>query len=625
MPPSNFEQMGLHYVNMVSLTFFLSQAWQWVADTGVNLVIILVLALLVPRAGRFAERRIEHNVKESVDEDQGKTHLAFAGVAIYVAQIVAYFLLSIWFLQEIGFSLAGAAIPATVVSAAIGFGAQSIIADFLAGFFVLTEKQYGVGDWVRFVGNGVEVEGTVIQVTMRATQIRTLKQETVIVPNSTARVSINTSNFWSRAVIVMPVPLLGSSSPADAADRAEAATRRALEREEIAEDLIGELEVQPAVEVTPPATVGMPWTVDMRFMVQVEAGTQWQVERTVRMSILEEFWDEYGSATTVTGTLTDSVLRSAEAAAPPEQTVAAHRAAVDASAPADKTDDRPVAERPPRDADEDLPAEHSTVPAGYETPSGKDPAADQGGAGLTTEDSEAKTVKSEAVTDADDDGHPATVVMGSTAAGATKIAGPARDETVPDAEEEEKEEEDPSSLTGWRRTITWGGNMRLSTAFLLLGLLVLLVLRLLTASAETADGERVSGPLAPRPISIGDTSAEEDLEPAEEPQQQQQQPVTPTEQDQIPATPAPTLGTPNPNAPGEQPTPTNSPNAPQQPQQDSPGIQQTQPQGSPAPQEQTATQQQTEPMSPSAGTNQNYFGGTGGGAGAGAESETGLQ
>lgn len=607
---------------MVSLSFFLSQAWQWVADTGINLAIILVLALLVPRAGRFAERRIERNVKESVDEEQGKTHLAFAGVAIYVAQIIAFFLLSIWFLQEIGFSLAGAAIPATVVSAAIGFGAQSIIADFLAGFFVLTEKQYGVGDWVRFVGNGVEVEGTVIQVTMRATQIRTLKQETVIIPNSTARVSINTSNFWSRAVIVMPVPLLGSSSPAEAADRAEAATRRALEREEIADDLIGELEVQPAVEVTPPATVGMPWTVDMRFMVQVEAGTQWQVERAVRMSILEEFWDEYGSATTVTGTLTDTVLRSAEAAAPPEHT-ATHRAAVDDA----DADARPSAGQPPRDDEEDLPAEHSTVPAGYETPSGKDPAAEQGGAGITVEDSEARTVKSASVADADKDADPATVVMGSTAAATTKIAGPARDEQVPDQDADtaaDEKEEDASSLTGWRRTITWGGNMRLSTAFLLLGLLVLLVLRLLMTSAETADGERVSGPLAPRPINVGSTSGEEDLEPVEEPQQQQQ-PVTPTEQNQIPATPTPTLGTPTPNAPGEQQTPTTSPNTPQQPQQNSPGIQQTQPQDSPAQQEQTATQQQTEPMSPTAGTNQNFLGGTGGADGTGAESETGPQ
>ncbi|WP_018022570.1 mechanosensitive ion channel family protein [Corynebacterium doosanense] len=294
------------------LTYLFGQAWAWLADTGINLAIIIACAFLIPRAGRFAERIVEREVTENQDENDTKASLAFAGVGIYVAQIAAYFLLIIAFLQQIGFSLAGAAIPATVVSAAIGFGAQSIIADFLAGFFVLSEKQYGVGDWVRFQGSGVEVEGSVISITMRATTIRTLAQETVTIPNSTAKVCVNTSNFWSRAVIVMPVPLLGSESPTDAVRRAEAATRRALDDEEIAPTLIGELDVHPATAITPPTTVGMPWTMDMRFMVQVEAGSQWLVERAVRLSILREFWDEYGSATTMTGDLNDRVITTEE-------------------------------------------------------------------------------------------------------------------------------------------------------------------------------------------------------------------------------------------------------------------------------------------------------------------------
>lgn len=294
------------------LTYLLGQAWAWLADTGINLAIIIACAFLIPRAGRFAERIVEREVTENQDENDTKASLAFAGVGIYVAQIIGYFILVMAFLQQIGFSLAGAAIPATVVSAAIGFGAQSIIADFLAGFFVLSEKQYGVGDWVRFQGSGVEVEGSVISITMRATTIRTLAQETVTIPNSTAKVCVNTSNFWSRAVIVMPVPLLGSESPTDAVRRAEAATRRALDDDEIAPILIGELDVHPATAITPPTTVGMPWTMDMRFMVQVEAGSQWLVERAVRLSILREFWDEYGSATTMTGDLNDRVITTEE-------------------------------------------------------------------------------------------------------------------------------------------------------------------------------------------------------------------------------------------------------------------------------------------------------------------------
>ena len=193
------------------LTYILDNAWQWMVDTGFNLALLVLLAFLVPRFGRLAMRVVEHKVAEE-STDESKAHLAFAGVAIYIAQLIGYFVIFVFILQQLGFSLAGAAIPATAASAAIGLGAQSIIADFLAGFFVLSEKQYGVGDWVRFEGGATTVEGTVIQITMRATHIRTLAEETVIIPNSKAGVSINNSNYWSSAVVVMPIPLLASGS-----------------------------------------------------------------------------------------------------------------------------------------------------------------------------------------------------------------------------------------------------------------------------------------------------------------------------------------------------------------------------------------------------------------------------
>ena len=287
-------------------TYILLEWWHWIADTGINLALLFVLALLVPRAGRFINRYFERQVTRMTDVDEGKSRLALVGVAVYIGEIVAYFLLLIFALQQIGFSLAGAAIPATVVSAAVGFGAQSIIADFLAGFFVLTEKQYGVGDYVSFQGSGVDIEGEVIQITMRATQIRTIEQATVSIPNSTARVCINQSNYWSNAMVVIPVPLLGSRSADEAIARSERAARRALAQPEIAGTVRDELQVHPAVGITPPATVGSPWTVDMRFLVRVDPLAQWMVERAIRVAILDEFWNEYGSATTLDGTLVDA-------------------------------------------------------------------------------------------------------------------------------------------------------------------------------------------------------------------------------------------------------------------------------------------------------------------------------
>lgn len=289
------------------ISFLLYSLWNWITNTGIDLAIILVLGFLIPRFGRIGMRIIKRRVESTADADTTKNQLAFAGVGLYIAQIVAFFMLAIAAMQLFGFSLAGAAIPATIASAAIGLGAQSIVADFLAGFFILTEKQFGVGDWVRFEGNGIIVEGTVIEITMRATKIRTIAQQTVIIPNSTAKVCINNSNSWSRAVVLMPIPMLGSDNITDVIARSEAATRRALTQEIIAPEILGELDVHPAIDVTPPSVVGMPWMVTMRFLVQVTAGNQWLVERAIRTEIISEFWEEYGSATTTSGTLIDSL------------------------------------------------------------------------------------------------------------------------------------------------------------------------------------------------------------------------------------------------------------------------------------------------------------------------------
>ena len=293
----------------MTLDFVLEQIWRWSIERGVDFALLFIGALLVPRAGRLAHRWSQHRSQRIADFDESKSSLAVAGVAIYIAQLIAYFVLFVFFLQQLGFSLVGATIPATAASAAVGLGAQSIIADFLAGFFILSEKQYGIGDWVKFEGNGIEVEGTIIQVTMRATRIRTLNEETIIVPNSTARVCINHSHYWSSAVVVMPVPLLEVKTPWEAVERFQKATQRALEVPEIAEVLKGDLEIHPAVGngINPPQVVGMPWTVNIRAMIMTEAGMQWMVERGIRLSVMEEFWSEYGSAPTINGDLQGEV------------------------------------------------------------------------------------------------------------------------------------------------------------------------------------------------------------------------------------------------------------------------------------------------------------------------------
>ncbi|MHA2788777.1 mechanosensitive ion channel family protein [Corynebacterium sp. S7] len=506
--------------------YLLNAAWTWIADSGLNIAILIVLIFLVPRAGRLANRILEHRIAEKADAEEGKSQLALSGVGVYVIQIIAYFILIVLILQQFGFSLAGAAIPATVVSAAVGFGAQSIIADFLSGFFIITEKQYGVGDWVAFEGTGTKepLEGTVIQFTMRSTQIRTIDQSTVTIPNSTARVAVNRSKYWSRAVVVMPVPLLGSHSSDEALERAERATREALARPEIASELLGELDVHPAVAVSPPSTVGMPWTVDMRFMIQVKAGSQWLVERAIRMSILNEFWDEYGSATTVSGALIEDVHNPKI----PEEVLEVK----DKSEPKDTATDTGTTEA---EADKTT-AAAAAAAATMATAAAAPTTGETGRINLeeSAQDSEAKTEANSEATTEIYSGEPKTELFPAT----TSIEGDGsakgdKDDTdeekssnadseQPDVPEEfdegdgedpavkekSKEEKKEDPKTRFERIITLGGRMRTSTAGLLILLLVLLILRGLTFSS-TANDERVAGVLAPPASSSASETAGE--------------------------------------------------------------------------------------------------------------------
>jgi len=122
--------------------------------------------------------------------------------------VLVYCLTAVLVAQRFGVPLSGFVAPATVVGVALGFGAQRIVQDVLSGFFMVAEHQYGFGDLVRFNVTGVAtpVTGTVEEVTLRITRVRTVDGEVVTTPNGQIVQVINLSRDWARAVIDVPVP-----------------------------------------------------------------------------------------------------------------------------------------------------------------------------------------------------------------------------------------------------------------------------------------------------------------------------------------------------------------------------------------------------------------------------------
>ncbi len=129
---------------------------------------------------------------------QAVSWLATAVVSVAAGAMVA---------ERIGLSLATLIPTATVAGLAVGFGAQQIMQDILSGFFLLAEHQVDVGDLVTISAPGTSqgVSGTVEEVTLRVTRLRTLEGDVVFIPNGEIRQLTNQSAGWARLVIDVPL------------------------------------------------------------------------------------------------------------------------------------------------------------------------------------------------------------------------------------------------------------------------------------------------------------------------------------------------------------------------------------------------------------------------------------
>lgn len=196
----------------------------WVRREGLEIVLLVtgsvLLARLVSWSARRITGRIDANVQASdaiVRTEAAKHRHAAAQVISWVVVVLIYSITAVLVVERLGVPVTGIVAPATVIGVALGFGAQRIVQDLLAGFFIIIERQYGFGDVVRINVTGVPipVTGTVEEVTLRVTQVRTLNGEVVIAANGQIVQATNLSRDWARAVIDVPVPVNADVSRAN--------------------------------------------------------------------------------------------------------------------------------------------------------------------------------------------------------------------------------------------------------------------------------------------------------------------------------------------------------------------------------------------------------------------------
>ncbi|MGC4933748.1 mechanosensitive ion channel family protein [Gordonia sp. DT30] len=186
----------------------------WLVTNGLQMVTwtlggLIVIRLIRWTADKYAARVDSsfHNSDLIVQTEDSKHRRALVDVVAWVLIVAVIIVVLIRFLVILNIPITGLTGPGAVIGAALGFGAQRVVQDILAGFFVVAEKQYGYGDVVSLTttGNG-EADGTVEDVTLRVTKLRTSEGEVITVPNGQIIKATNLSKDWARAVVDVPVP-----------------------------------------------------------------------------------------------------------------------------------------------------------------------------------------------------------------------------------------------------------------------------------------------------------------------------------------------------------------------------------------------------------------------------------
>jgi small conductance mechanosensitive channel len=187
----------------------------WARTNGLQIVLLVTGAVLLTRLANWLGARITEHIDELnkgddvlVRSEAAKHRHALAQVITWVSLVVIYCLTAVLVVQRFGIPITGFVAPATIAGVALGFGAQRVVQDILAGFFIISERQYGFGDVIRInvLGVGTPVVGTVEEVTLRITQIRSLDGEVITTSNGQIVQVTNLSRDWARSVVDVPLP-----------------------------------------------------------------------------------------------------------------------------------------------------------------------------------------------------------------------------------------------------------------------------------------------------------------------------------------------------------------------------------------------------------------------------------
>lgn len=174
-----------------------------------KIILILLGAYMLMRMLRtFARKSAELHVRKLPPGIRVQQVRTVASVLTSVGIFVIFFVAALMVLSVFNLNLGPMLASAGIAGLAIGFGAQTLVHDFINGFFILFENQYDIGDIVRIAG----VKGAVERMTLRSTVLRDDDGTVHMVPNSAIQIVSNLTRDWSQLALKVTVAY---SEPSD--------------------------------------------------------------------------------------------------------------------------------------------------------------------------------------------------------------------------------------------------------------------------------------------------------------------------------------------------------------------------------------------------------------------------
>jgi small-conductance mechanosensitive channel len=281
--------------NNTYLAMSMTQRWhdfwrggigEWILTRGLKIVLLIIFAMLAARmiswAAQKITRRIDADFRESdqlVRTESAKHRQAVASVISWVSIAVLFVVVAVDITDVLAIPVGSLVAPAAVLGAALGFGAQRVVQDLLSGFFVITEKQYGFGDLVALTVAGIAApaEGTVEDVTLRVTKLRSSDGEVFTIPNGQIVKTMNLSKDWARAVIDIPVPTTADLTRVN--DVLQGVSEAAMKDPSLRELLLDAPQLMGVESIQVD-------TVNLRMVARTLPGKQFEVGRRLRVLVL---------------------------------------------------------------------------------------------------------------------------------------------------------------------------------------------------------------------------------------------------------------------------------------------------------------------------------------------------